>query len=712
MRKLTNFIVNKRYLLLALILVAAVVCAFLSASLKTNTDMTKYLPDDSPMRQGMALMAREFPEGEAASIRVVFEGLDEAALPAIQARLEAIEYVSSVTYASDGADKAARFVVNSRYAYGTDEEKAIEAALASDFSEYEMTFQNNDVQTTDLPTLLLVAAVALALLILLVTSETWLEPLLFLVTIGIAVLLNLGTNCVLPYTSDLTGSIGPILQLVLSMDYSIILMNRYRQERAHCDSKTDAMKAALAGALSPIASSAMTTVVGLLALLFLNFKLGAELGIVLAKGVFLSMLCALTVLPVLILLCDKWLARCKKRAPRLPMGGLAKVSFAARRVMPVVLLALFAGFCFLQSKTDIAFTEGGEDALAEVFPKENTVVLLYDNRDEARMQALLEEFADDAQIKGISAYATTLGVPYTAQEMQQVLAASGGLLPAETLQQLYGTRETMTLPEFLDFLCDEILPDERFSGFFDEQTASALRSGREMLTQAAAQLRGETHSRAIFTSTYPEESAETAAFLSRLDAARSKHLTNESYLVGTSAMVHEMEGGWEYAPVTLITAAAVFLVVLLAFRNAVIPALLTLLVQCGVFVTVTIFGAVGGAMYYLALLIVQSILMGATIDYGIVFCSYYRESRRTMGKKAALKAAYDASIRTIMASGAILVLALAVLGFFSTSEIMAQVCLTLSVGSLVAIALILLVLPGTLVCFDRLATKKADRTEE
>ncbi len=805
MKKTADFLVNRRYALLAVMLAAALVCAFLAAGLETNRDLTKYLPEDSNMRQGLDLMEETFP-GEEASIRVMFDGLDEGDAAAVREKLAAIPDVSAVAYEPDSEaynkDGHTLFVVSTAYDYGTAEEQAVEDAVGQGFPGYDMVWRSNDVQPTKVTFRLLAGAASLALVILVIMSRSWLEPVLFLATIGVAIVINLGSNIIFPYVSETTASIGPIIQLVLSMDYSIILMNRYRQEKALSPDRTQAMKNALSGAFASIVSSSLTTVVGLLALVLLSFKMGPELAIVLAKGVFFSMLCVFTVLPALILACDKGIEKSRKAAPCIPMGLAARASNKARYVMPVLFAALLVGFYILQSGTRITFTEGTADPISEVFGKENTVVLVYGDEDEENVPALIAAMEGDEHILSLTGYANTLGQSYDAADMARALSAmdggagldeglvrmlyydyqSGGEYPPMTVGEFgvflqkdvmtdprlaafldesmlqsiglmgqfsdpaalaapmtaaemaamlssfsegvspeqmellylcYGSiylldeGQTMTIPQLLDYLCGDVLESGRFAAFLDGGTAQRLAGARDQLNEAAGQLKSGGYGRLIFTTDYPEESEETAAFMEKLDGARREHLQGPSYLVGTSAMVYEMDASFagEYRTISLVTAAAIFLVVLLTFRSLAVPALLTLLVQCGVYITVTVIGLFGGSMYYLALLIVQSILMGATIDYGIVFSTYYRQARRTLERPDALKAAYDGSIHTIMTSGSILVLVLAVLGFFADSFV-AQVCRTLSIGSLVAILLILFVLPAMLACFDRFAVKK------
>lgn len=1055
MQRIANFIVNKRFVLLAVVLAFTVVCAFLSAKVETNTDMTKYLPDKSDMRHGLEIMNTDFPAiDDNASIRVMFDDLDKSQVSDVKAHLESIPYVSAVDYEADNInynrDNHTLFVVNTEYDYGSDEEISIETAIGEMSSAYQMIFQSNNVQSSEVSLLLLMSALSIALLILFIMSRSWLEPVLFMATIGVAVVINLGTNLVLSYTSELTKSVAPIIQLVLSMDYSIILMNRYRQEKLIYDNKTDAMKAALANSFSSIASSSLTTVAGLLALVFLSFKIGPELGIVLAKGVFISMVCVFTVLPVLILLCDKGIEKSEKKSLNIPMGFLAKFSYKARFVMPVIFVAMFVAFYILHGNTDITFTEGITDPMADIFPKDNTVVLIYDNDDESGIEKIIAATKDDKLIKSVVGYTNTLGKQYDAKEMSEAISAIGAgftvdeslvrmvyylyyneeipdvtaedfmaflkndvmtneilsgnidksvlkdieltekyankkaltekknardmadffnmsgddikklylyyftenggvgsgrlalsdfadfvvntvardkayssMLDASALSQMktlqtyasksemtkprnyedaaaileidersmktiylfckaededkanvadsgekllsvreiinylvknssmfsavigerladletaqslinaavdesvftsselaklvgmdksqaeslyllyisergdtsgwkispqefvgfitkkvlpnksfasyfdkktaadlkngktlidavvsgkaYSASEmyslldnftsgisqgetemmyvyyaaansqsfskTMKIPQMLDYLCDDIVNDERFLSVFDEGTKSSIVESKSDLNDALAQMKGDKYSRLIFTTDYPEESEATTAFVAKLDDLRKNFLKDESYLVGTSAMVYEMESSFdkEFFSITLITAVAIFVVVLLAFRNIIVSLLLTLLVQCGVYVTVSVLGFSGHSIYYLALLIVQSILMGATIDYGIVFSDYYRESRKKEGRKPALKSAYDGSIHTIMTSGSILILVTAILGLFSSAEVISQVTLTISIGSLIAALLITLVLPGMICFLDRFAIKR------
>ena len=283
MKRLTGFIVNKRNIIFSAMLILTAVCAFLIPKVSVNSDMTKYLPDDSSMKQGISLMEKEFPtDGESYTIRVMFKGLGSEKKAEVKDALAAIENVDSVTYDRDSSDynsgEYTLYILNTRYGYDTEEETAVEKQVTERFSGYEVTVKNDDTSAPDIPLSVYLAAFGIILVVLLVSCGSYFEPVLFLITIGIAVVLNLGTNFFIGEISDVSFGIAAVLQLALSMDYSIILMNRYRQELQKTDDRKEAMKSALRAAFGSITGSAVTTIVGLLVLVFMSFKIGADIG--------------------------------------------------------------------------------------------------------------------------------------------------------------------------------------------------------------------------------------------------------------------------------------------------------------------------------------------------------------------------------------------------------------------------------------------------
>ena len=719
MKKLADFLVDRRYIVLAVMLVITAVCALLWPMVETNTDMSRYLAKSSPMREGIRVQEQAFPDSaEVAAYRFAFRNLPDEDAPAVMAEIQSHVYVANVEYdAADpnyNKDGMKLFVVTTKYGYDDSRAKVVRSVFQRELADYGLTVRSNEALKTDVPLGLLVIGVCMVVAVLIVMSRSWFEPVLFLINVGLAVLINLGTNLILGYISDITVSIGPVLQLVLSMDYSIILMNRYREEKALHPDKCEAMKAALAGSFASIASSSLTTVVGLLALVFMTYKIGMELGIVLAKGVFISMICTFIVLPTLILWGDKLVERTAKKTIPLPTDGLARLSDKWRKIVPIVFVVLFAGFAVWRTFTPIIYTECLTDDLSDVFPADNTVVLLYENSDEAAIAPLVADLEADPNVRAVSCYQTSFGKQLTMEQMAEAVSRMGGgqSLPLDTLQSLYyaAGSETLSIEQMVWMLTT----DARFANVFGSGTASIMERMQGMFSEAASQMRGEQYSRLVIYTLYPEDSEETTAFMDMLYARADSDFAGRTWLIGTSAMVHEMAGTFqrEFLTVSIITALAIFLVVLLTFRNVIVPILLVLLVQCGVYMAITAMGWQGYDVYYLALLVVQGILMGATIDYAIVFSTAYRELRLTKSRLEALRGAYHGSIHTIMTSGLILIVVTAILGAFVPTQSIAQVCTSIALGTTSAVVLILLILPGLLAFCDRWIVKKGSAAAE
>ena len=275
--------------------------------------------------------------------------------------------------------------------------------MADRFDGYDVAVRSDDTSTPDIPPIVFILSIVLVTTILLIACPSYFEPVLFLITIGIAVLINQGTNIFLGETSDVTASISAILQLALSMDYSIILMNRYRQELQADPDREAAMTRALAAAFGSITGSSVTTIVGLLMLVFMRFKIGMDLGIVLAKGVLCSLLCVFTVLPGLILWADKLVRKTTKK-PRAPkrerrsvLAALGRFSYRWRGAIAAAFVLLFAGTYILQLSTQIAYTLTDADPVAEVFPPDNPIVVLYNNADEDAVAALADRLEAERQ---------------------------------------------------------------------------------------------------------------------------------------------------------------------------------------------------------------------------------------------------------------------------------------------------------------------------
>ena len=723
MKKAAAFLVEKRRMLFGLFLLLAAVSAVLTPRIKINYDMAEYLPGDSRMKQGMQRMEQAFGPEESSELRVMITGLAEEEKAAAYAWLSGLEGVASVTWEPGDAWNHGEYTlyeITSATGSHSEEAAALYRAVHEKYGEAAATAGTiHDANVPLLPTHMVVIAVGLVLLILLLMCDSWFEPVVLLVNIGIAVVINLGITAVRGSISEYTGSIMGIMQMVLSMDYSIILMNRYTQEREKQPDHPAAMKAAVAAAFPAIAGSSMTTFAGLVCLAFMRFRIGADMGLSLALSVAVSLVCILTVLPSLILMSDKWIAGSRKKAPRIPMGRFSRFADRRRFGFAVVFTALFIGAFFLKNNAGILFTLETHNPVDAEFGARCSLVMLYETKDSGRIAEVMEPFEKDGNVTGITGYYNTVGRAYTAEEIAALFGGENAPDPAMIgmVYRMYGTQRgitgeiTMTPAELISFLRDEVLASPLLSGAIDDGTRRQIGEAGDMLRENAARLEGEQYGRVILTTAYPEDSAETRAFIASLQARCESLLEGETWLIGASPMYGEMASSFdaELNRITLLSAFAIFLIVALTFRSLILPLALVMTVQCGIYLTMAFIGLSGGGIFYLALLMVQCILMGATIDYGILYTSCYREHRLTAGRAEALSAAADSALPAVLTSAMIMIAAPGLLGFMFANPTIGEICLNISRGAIFAALMIVFILPGVLAALDRFVRRSSRR---
>jgi len=950
-----HLLVRYRLLLFILMTAAAITCALLIPHININTNMVVYLPDSSPMKHGMDLLEEQLP------------------------------------------------------------------GLGPQMEEFGSVFADgNDLMPSDLPKTLALG-VALLFVVLLIMSSSVMEVLLFLITVGYAVAINMGTNALLPSVSMLTNTLSSVLQMVLSMDYSIILMNRFRQEKLKGKLPVSAMETAVDGAAATVLSSAFTTIVSLLMLCFIKMKIGADLGVVLAKGVAISLICNFTVLPSLILWGDRGVEATRKKVPRLPAAPLAR--FQERFRMPIALLFLgvFVSFTLLQRRTPLTFSPQWNSTATAAHIQGNALMLLYANEEEDAVPALLDDIGKDPLVRQCVSYPSLVKRPLTVEELSSMadsLAEDTPEIPQELLQLVYYShshrerderftlpelqataeelsargmipegrfnpeqimktlskpapkpkpvpkpqpipeevtvvveekadalpeaspalpetkmedtpfipdtvaviaptptapftyeqatrhytaaemveftgqdnaqvntvyrlagkrRGTMTPKEFvtyikknilnkrvysalipkgtaeqiadfestldeviaagpepvpeatgtdaspvaeknadapseasvpvietepvavetevyadapsevpasvtepepepvtepepeltpqeilmdmalsgnrypasemyaalsaagipvkqeemdllylwagaqkgynpemalspgtlLDYLADTLLVSPALAGVVPDSTRTLVLQAREELLSQVGMLRGPDYSAAAILSDYEPESEPTFNYVLRVRTAADEALQKPHYWIGESQMYKELKDGFprEVLLLTLLTALSIFLIVALTFRSLLVPIPLVMAVLAGVYANIWASGLGGNTLYYLAYLIVQGILMGATIDYSILFTSYYLAARKEAGRKEALEAAYKGSSHSILTSGLILAVVPYVMSISISDVMIAGILRSLAIGSTAILIIILFLLPGVLAALDPVIRK-------
>lgn len=481
MKKLSNFIVEKRKLILVAFLIFSVVAVILQSHVNINYDITKYLPSTSETRIGMDIMESEFEE-TTSSFNLMFKGLETSDKDKIYNELKKVNGVSSIDYdnSSDyNKEDATLYIVNISDSKDSKLATDVFNEIVEKYEDYDI-YTSGEVSERNAPVLklwIIILAVLCALVILIIMCESYIEPFLFLAAILMGVLLNSGTNIMFSSVSYITNSICAILQMALSMDYSIMLMNRYRQERNHEQNKLTAMKKTLENAFLSISSSSVTTIVGLLVLIFMSFRIGKDLGFVLAKGVLFSLICILLVLPALILMFDKVITKTRKKCPNMNLKVLGKFNYKFRYIALPLFIAIFAFSYLEKGNLGILYTGKQDDEISKVFAENNQIAVIYKNKDEEKIAKNLEKLESMKKVDLVLGYGNTINEELKYNELNGKLndLSSKVAIDEYLLKILYynyynqDENNKMSFNEFITFVKNDVYKNNDIAEKIDEK---------------------------------------------------------------------------------------------------------------------------------------------------------------------------------------------------------------------------------------------------
>ncbi len=703
------------------VLAAAVLCAFLLPLTGVNYDLTRYLGAHTVTGRSTRVMEREF--GKTEVWQLVFRNRTAEQAASYVERLGAMEGILNAAHDPlEGAKvlEGAEYRLVRVTAGGADL-TALAGEIGAMFLEdgdYELSGVTpaldriQRVIAREIPLALAITALVIAL-VLLLTSRSFLEPLLVMLALAAAVLLNMGTNWVFGSVSFVTHAVSAILQLALSMDYAIMLLHAYDRGREEGLDDRQALRTALTACLMPVASSAATTMAGLLSLLFMSFTIGFDIGLVLSKGIFFSMLSVFLFLPGLVLLFDRPLRLCAHRS-FVPAGRrLAGAVYALRGGLTGLLLLLVAAGAFLQAGNTFVFTDAGSMGTASlarrVFGESNGVVLLLpsvgSDEDYGRQRALVEGLPAAVAGAGpvslrVNAMVTDAAAAlrrYTPQEAAEAF----GLSPA-ALRLFFaagGLGESARGDELLRAAARALPGDAR--------VAELLRA----LSLAESVYESGGYARVILTTDLPFSGESTRLALDGIRGLLERLYPEGAGIVSASLAEHEISSafGGDLLRVSLISVAFILLIVALSFRSLAVPALLVLVIQGAIWMNMAAGSLLDKPIFFFSYILCVAIQMGATIDYGILLTDQYRRSRRGLGRREALGEAVSRALPTVLSSGTILVVAGFAVGRVSTVYYISSIGLLLARGGLMSMLLVLTLLPGLLLALDRQVTGTTEK---
>ena len=739
-----SFIVDKRKAILLLFLFAAAYCVYGATLTKVNQDITKYLPEESETRIGLTTMEEEFTTFGMASVMIANVTYEQA-LQVVDI-VEAVPGVSSVVLDNskdyyNGTN--ALLTVNVDGIDGEPENietmNRVKEALTGYDYYISTTIGANEAQLEQIQndiSIIMVLAVVIIILVLILASSSYMAVPVLMMTFGIAAILNMGTNYLLGEISSVTDSIAVVLQLALAIDYAIILLDRFLEEKHHMD-RENALKQALSKAIPEISSSSLTTVSGMLAMCFMQFRIGYDMGIVLIKAILLSMASVFFFMPGLLMTFDKLIDKTTHKSLVPNVSFVGKFANKTKYIIPpiflvVVILAFFVSnnCLYVYDMNNVESAKKSQSKIATekieaAFGKSNQLVVMVPSGDYEREAKVLEELEELDYVKSAVGLAN--------QELADGITLTGKLTPREFSEltdldmevvqflytayayseEQYGPMVT-GIDEYEVPLLDMVvfLVDQYEEGYvtLSGDMADMIDELSEMLDDATAQLKGENYVRFILNIDKPAEGEETYGAMEEIRNVAEKYYGEGStILVGNSTSCKDLAASFAVDNwiITILTALFVLLILICTFQSAGLPVLLVLTIQGSIWINFSIPALVGQGIYFIAYLICSAIQMGATIDYAIVISSRYMDLKTKMPLKDAVGETINQAFPTIFTSGSIMASSGFLIGNISSDATTSAMGTALGRGTLISIFLVMFVLPQILLLGDTIIEKTA-----
>lgn len=682
MKKFYEIVIKYRKFILLVFLILCIVSAGCQSMVSVNYDINAYLPEDSASTVAIDTMQEEFAGG-IPNARVMIYDVSVPEALSYKEKLQMIDGVSEVTWLDDTLSVNQPLETqdsevienyykdgNALYSVTIEEDKTLTAvsdirALIGDENAMTGSAVSTAVATEN--TIIeikqiVVIAVLFVFFVLTLTTTSWVEPIIVMIGLGVAIIINAGSNLIFGEISFVTNAAGNILQLAVSLDYAVFLIHRFEECRREYPNPEVAMLKALCKSTSSILSSGLTTVIGFLALALMRFKIGPDMGLALAKGVAISLITVFVFMPGLILMTYRFMDKTKHRSfmPTFrKFGGLIqKVSIPLLGIFvlliaPAYLSSTNNDYYYGSSEIFGPGTQLGDDTVAieETFGKGDTYVLLVPKGD-------------------------------TATETE--LSAELNNLP-----------EITSVISFVDMAGAEI-PYE----YLDESTLSLLES--------------EHYSRMVLSVDVAYEGEETFALVEQIRKIAQEYYPDSFYLAGEGVSTYDLMETVtdDMVKVNLIAIGAVFAVLLCTMKSIVLPIVLVLTIETAIWINLSIPYYAGEPLFYIAYLIISSIQLGATVDYAILLSDRYKENRESLGKKESVVETISNVTASILTSGITLTVVGFLLGIFSTHGLISQLGYLLGKGTVCSLVCVFFVLPGFLYLLDGLFVKDSKEAEK
>ena len=740
MHRVSEFIVDRRRLIFLVVIIAVIFSVFSMGWVEVQNDLTAFLPDRSDSKAGVDIMLNEFTLFGSAQIMVANISLDKAW--ELSEKIGEIEGIQMVEFGEDAAHyNNVSACYSLTFSYPQTDERCATALdevkkLTEGYDCYVSSDIGNplgDILDNEILLILIVASVIIVLMLLL-TSKSVVELPVVMITFLAAMIINMGTNFIYGEISFVSNSVTSLLQLALSLDYAVILINRFREEYERHNLR-DAVVEALTKAVPEVFGSSLTTVGGLLAMTFMQFKLGPDMAICLIKAILLAMLSVFVVMPGLLMVFGKALKKTEHKSLIPDVSFIGKFAYKSRKVVvplfAVIIIGamLVSGACpFSYGYTDQEAAKLNDQTLAkkmisENFGSTNMVALIVPAGDYDKEAALL------AELEARDEVASTMGLANI--EAMDGYTLADGLTPRQ-FSELAGLDYEIATVVYAAYAASEEnygaiindlssyeVPLINMFMFVAEQIDSGLISiegeqgemlaaAKEQMQSAKDMLIGENYDRMVVYLDMPTDGEEVFRFLDEMKAiAKSYYEDGEVYIVGNVTTAKDFKETFvvDNVVVAIVSILTVFIVLLFSFKSVAMPIILILIIQGAIWINFSIPTLLDTPLFFLGYIIISAIQMGANIDYAIVIGTRFNELKGKMSPREAIIETMNFAFPTVITSGTIMSVAGLLIGYMSSEATISSLGINLGRGTIISMILVLFVLPQFLLVGSKLVDK-------
>ena len=739
-----TFIVNKRKAIEILFVLAIIYSVLCINKVQVNQDITSYLPADSETRQGLSIMDEQFMTYGSAKVMLANVTFNQA--DSLVDSIENVDGVKEVAF-DDSSDhfKGTNALFDITFS-GTSDEQVSKDALNSvkdilaDYDVYVSTEVGSEESSAESlakdMNIILVLAVVVIVAVLLLSTKAYLQIPVLLISFGVAGIINMGTNYWFGTISSITNSIAVVLQLALAIDYAIILCDRFMEEHETLDAE-EAVKVALSKAIPEISSSSLTTISGMVAMMFMQFRLGYDMGIILVKAIILSLISVFFLMPGVLLIFAKGIDKTHHKCyvPKITIVG--KFANKTKYIIPPLFIICLV-FAFMKSNncqyiydtSSIVSAKKSESKIAqetieETFGASNQLVVMVPKGDYESEHKVVKKLQNlDYVTSALALSNVSINDEYvltdklSPRQFSELVGIDREVVEVLYMAYAYNQEQYGPVVTGIDDYDVPIIDmflflyDQYKEGYvtLDSNLDEKLTTLYDTLHDAQLQLQGSDYSRLVLNISLPVEGQETYDALEEIRGIAAQYYSKDSViLVGNSTSDHDLESSFasDNIIISVLTALFVMIILFFTFQSAGLPVLLVLTIQGSIWINFAVPSIEGQTVFFIAYLIVSAIQMGATIDYAIVISNRYLQLKQQMPLKEAITETLNQSFPTIFTSGSILTCAGFLIGEIASDATVASIGVALGRGTLISIILVLFVLPQILLMGDIIIEKTA-----